>query len=292
MLHEDWTFISSVYYGVTAMSTGGLQTPNARSAFSMLFTGIYVLIGVPLYVVILCVCVCVCITRKSFKHQHSNRYGCCLGIFANALVQKAADRREEEKLNAKISKEEFKFVQMINQKKHGPKGDDDDDDDDEAEPIDKYQFFEMELLRAGVVDLDFLEQVEETFDRFDVDKSGSVSWLEMVAYNAFAAVDLDDSGEIDYDEFVNLMNNMGILQRVMKEEHDLTDEKFIKQVFAACNTDNDGNDNISRVEFGKFIEAVSSGKGELDKFLAHPGKYVSPSKRKKGSPKSSFKTQS
>ena len=59
MLHEDWTFISSVYYGVTAMSTGGLQTPNARSAFSMMFTGIYVLVGVPLYVVILCVCVCV-----------------------------------------------------------------------------------------------------------------------------------------------------------------------------------------------------------------------------------------
>ena len=51
MLHEDWTFISSVYYGVTAMSTGGLQTPNGRSAFSMMFTGIYVLIGVPLYVV-------------------------------------------------------------------------------------------------------------------------------------------------------------------------------------------------------------------------------------------------
>ena len=288
MLHEDWTFISSVYYGVTAMSTGGLQTPNGRSAFSMMFTGIYVLIGVPLYVVFYYSVAST--STPTLKPTH--RYGCCLGIFANALVQKAADRREEEKLNAKISKEEFKFVQMINQKKHGPKGDDDDDDDDEAEPIDKYQFFEMELLRAGVVDLDFLEQVEETFDRFDVDKSGSVSWLEMVAYNAFGAVDVDDSGEIDYNEFVNLMNNMDILQRVLKEEHDLKDEKFIKQVFTACNTDNDGNDNISRLEFGKFIEAVSSGKGELDKFLAAPGKYVSPSKRKKRSPKASFKTKS
>ena len=250
------------------MSTGGLQTPNGRSTFSMLFTGLYVLIGVPLY-------------------------GCCLGIFADALVQKAANRREEEKLNAKISKEEFKFVQMINAKKHGASKDDDndDEDDEEAEPIDKYQFFEMELLRAGVVDLDYLEQVEETFNQFDVDKSGSVSWLEMVAYNAFGSVDIDGSGELEYDEFVSLMKNMDIMQRVLKGEHDLTDEKFIKNVFDACNTDNDGNDNISRVEFGKFVEAISSGKDELEKFLAHPGKYVSPSKIKKRSPKASFKTQ-
>jgi len=242
------------------MSTGGLQTPNARSTFSMLFTGIYVLVGVPLY-------------------------GCCLGIFANMLVQKAADKREAEKLNAKVSKEEFQFVRMINQRKHGNgkggEGKKDDDDDDEGEPIDKYQFFEMELLRSGMVDLDFLEHVEETFDNFDIDKSGSVSWLEMVAYSAFAGVDVDGSGEIEYDEFKKLMQNMDILQRVMGTTHDLTDETFIKSVFMACNTDNDGNDNISRVEFGKFVDAVSSGVDELDKFLAAPGKYVSPSKKRK-----------
>ena len=84
----------------------------------------------------------------------------------------------------------------------------------------------------------------------------------MVAYNAFAAVDLDDSGEIDYDEFVNLMNNMGILQRVMKEEHDLTDEKFIDNPFAT-EEDKSQSRNLRLYKTGDLVRWLPDGNLEF-----------------------------
>jgi hypothetical protein len=40
------------YFSITTMSTAGLQGPSTDSKFSMVFTGIYVLVGVPLYVIV------------------------------------------------------------------------------------------------------------------------------------------------------------------------------------------------------------------------------------------------
>ena len=52
MSHEGWGFIKSLYFSITTMSTAGLQGPSTDSKFSMVFTGIYVLVGVPLYVIV------------------------------------------------------------------------------------------------------------------------------------------------------------------------------------------------------------------------------------------------
>ena len=40
------------YFSITTMSTAGLQGPSTDSKFSMVFTGIYVSVGVPLYVIV------------------------------------------------------------------------------------------------------------------------------------------------------------------------------------------------------------------------------------------------
>ena len=87
MVEEDFTFITAMYYGVTSMSTAGLQGPNPESRASMIFTGLLVLIGVP-------------------------TYGVCLGFFANALVSKAQAKREADAMHSAISKSEFLYVSL------------------------------------------------------------------------------------------------------------------------------------------------------------------------------------
>ena len=48
VFYEEWTLATSIYYSVTAMSTGGLQAPT-NEPFNLIFTGVFVLVGVPLF---------------------------------------------------------------------------------------------------------------------------------------------------------------------------------------------------------------------------------------------------
>lgn len=262
MVHEEWTFVTSLYFSVAAMSTAGLQAPNPESATSMLFTGTYVLIGVPLY-------------------------GCCLGTFANMLVKKAQDRREAEELEASISKEEFHYMNLI--KTHGHDTSKANRKQMMSESLNKHDFFQMELLRTGIVDLDFLNEVDEMFDKFDVDGSGDVSWIEMVAFSAFQSVDEDESGSVDFEEFTALMRNMSMMHVTLFESFDVGDPSFVRKIFDACNqTDDEDNDStmITRREFCNFVTAVSLGREELDRFLKTPKLYDGSSSRRRR--KSSF----
>lgn len=113
MVEEDFTFITAMYYGVTSMSTAGLQGPNPESRASMIFTGLLVLIGVP-------------------------TYGVCLGFFANALVAKAQEKRESDAMHSAITKSEFLYAaKLAGHAEHGSLDDD----------MDRVDFLQMELLR-------------------------------------------------------------------------------------------------------------------------------------------------
>ena len=68
MVHEEWGFVKSLYFSISTMSTAGLQGVNVNSKVSMVFTGIYVLLGVPLY-------------------------GVCLGQFSSFMVNRSQEKK-------------------------------------------------------------------------------------------------------------------------------------------------------------------------------------------------------
>eukprot|EP00940_MAST-03C_sp_MAST-3C-sp2_P001354 g1354.t1 len=285
MAYEDWTFISSIYFGITAMSTGGLQTPSTDDPLAVLFCGVYVLIGVPLY-------------------------GCCLGLFANGLIDKVQARKEEDQEKAFVSKMEFNMTQHVralggdggggsneessSKEKTSSEDDNDsdsDDDDDSAnwreEAIEKYDFILMELLRTGKIDLDFIKYVDKKFEEFDADRSGTISWNEIVAFNAFEAIDSDGSGFVDFDEFVELMKHMSSLISNAKFD---TDEASLRHTFdriesagriernkasEAEGKETESNDGkLSRREFGAFVDAVLSGEIAAKLYMDSPVVYA------------------
>ncbi len=62
MVYEEWDFILSLYFAVSALSTAGLQTPSCVGADLEkchlpdrhgAYLGLYLMIGVPLYAITL-----------------------------------------------------------------------------------------------------------------------------------------------------------------------------------------------------------------------------------------------
>eukprot|EP00940_MAST-03C_sp_MAST-3C-sp2_P003035 g3035.t1 len=174
MVHEDWTFITSLYYGITSMSTAGLQAPNPESDFSMVFTGLLALFGVPLYAV-------------------------CLGTFAHILVAKNEEARNAAKLEERISMAEFNYAQKVGHMYQNEE--DDDDDGSSSQELTRLDFLTIELLRCGKCEIETIRKIGELFEDFDADESGFVTWIEITANNVFQIYDTDGSGEIDYAEF-------------------------------------------------------------------------------------------
>ena len=83
MVKAQWTFWTSLYFAVTSMSTAGLQgIGDPEDPESTIFTGLYALIGVPLY-------------------------GLALGQGASLLVQARVKRLAREQFNQVIGLEEF-----------------------------------------------------------------------------------------------------------------------------------------------------------------------------------------
>jgi hypothetical protein len=86
LLFENWSFIQSVYFATSALSTAGLQTPSCNGGDEYncslgkirgSYLGIYILIGVPLY-------------------------ACAVGQFAGVFIDKAVHNRERERMQQPI----------------------------------------------------------------------------------------------------------------------------------------------------------------------------------------------
>ena len=109
----------------------------------------------------------------------------------------------------------------------------------------KKDFNAKEYERPGLSS-DEIEEIKEAFDIFDVDKSGAISVSELLKamktlgfdsknpaiYNMIADMDHDGSGEIEFEEFLDMMtarisdkNTKEDLERVFKLfDDDRTDE--------------------------------------------------------------------
>ena len=95
---------------------------------------------------------------------------------------------------------------------------------------------------------------KESFDMFDKDRSGTISASEILKImknfgyplskqevdKMIATVDTDGNGELDFEEFITLMQT----QRIFIEE---TDDERILKAFKAFDKDNDGK--ITNFEF-------------------------------------------
>ena len=119
--------------------------------------------------------------------------------------------------------------------------------------------------------MDLLSEIDHKFQTYDVDGSGSVTWIELVAHNVFDQFDTDGSGAIDFQEFKKCVDS---LPKRLLGNHDL-DDKTIHSIFELCDIAGD-DATMSRKEFGTFVEALSNG--ELDVFIKNEGAYEAQTK--------------
>lgn len=219
MAHEKWGFIQSLYFAITTVSTGGLQGPDPTSRFSMVFTGCYVLVGVPLYAY-------------------------CLGKYSEFLISFTQNENIRERVEEIVSLQEYQFLSKLHKSHHMTIG--------------PFEFLQMELLRVGKCDQSFLDDVASRFDDFDILNNGSISLEELISANIFESYDVDDSGYLEYDEFrdmvlfmINGPWNKRFGRLIKTTISPGSRERDIKRVFHACDTSGDGK--VSRHEFLDWI---------------------------------------
>ena len=220
MVKEQWTFWTSLYFAVTSMSTAGLQgIGDPEDPESTIFTGLYALVGVPLY-------------------------GLALGQGASLLVQARVKRLARKQFNQVISLEEFQTAQ-----EDLPTTDAGDND---VNAIELIEFLQMECLRTGKCDLQFLKDTVAHFKACDLDSSGTISRDEIVVLAAFDRYDLDGTGFLERDEFklcVNELQSTG--SSVLTKE---LSETELDAIYSASDTDSSGPEGLDREEFMKFLK--------------------------------------
>jgi Ca2+-binding EF-hand superfamily protein len=223
--HEEWPFITSVYFAVTSVSTAGLQGVNDPSDdFSMWFTGLLVYVGVP-------------------------TYAAALGLLAGALTEHVERAKLEASLNERMSAAEFRCAARK---------------EDGSDTLDFTEFLEMELLRTGKVDNAFLDHVRRLFDKYDTTKDGVITIEEMVAGNVFSMFNTltPDNDTLDFEEFsacvVALRANIDALGGSAAE----VSAEELRATFDDANTS--GDDSISMQEFLVWVKTTMVAGPEAD----------------------------
>mmetsp|Transcript_61654 Transcript_61654/g.102563 ORF Transcript_61654/g.102563 Transcript_61654/m.102563 type:complete len:219 (+) Transcript_61654:407-1063(+) len=144
MLNEGWDLITAIYFAVSALATGGLQSPSLKPNGqlpngSATFVAFYCLTGIPIFAM-------------------------ALGGFAHIFVQRALSAREKHVLGRPISTGEYEFAQQL----FNADG-----------QVDLSEFIALELLRLGKVDMGTLKLIKADFKRLDKDGSGKLSQEEV-----------------------------------------------------------------------------------------------------------------
>mmetsp|Transcript_3669 Transcript_3669/g.8705 ORF Transcript_3669/g.8705 Transcript_3669/m.8705 type:complete len:366 (-) Transcript_3669:152-1249(-) len=175
MVEERWSFVTSLYFSVTSLSTGGLKTANInpdKDTFTNWFMAFWIMTGVPVF-------------------------GIAVGQLAGVLVESYMRFRLHEKLNAEVKEEEFQYACML-------------DLTTGSTQIRFGEFLEFSLLRAGLVQSDVLRNIRDRFAKMDIDQSGTITIKEMRACLEFDRFDVDGDGTISIAEFVAICNTLGI----------------------------------------------------------------------------------
>ena len=146
----------------------------------------------------------------------------------------------------------------------------------------KKEFNAKDYERPGLSS-DEIEEIKEAFDIFDVDKSGAISVAELLKamhtlgfdaknpaiYNMIADMDEDGSGEIEFDEFLDMMtarisdkNTKEDLERVFKLfDDDRTNEISVENLKRVAR---ELGEDISDEELKEIVQRADlDGDGKL-----------------------------
>eukprot|EP00466_Bigelowiella_natans_P007678 jgi/Bigna1/131697/aug1.15_g6405 len=143
---EGWTIITSLYFAVTSISTGGLMGPTNEAPY-LLFTAVYCLVGVPL--------------------------------FAAATTQFATiwlDHRATHRLKEKMSQDRFllsEFKEIA--ASHSPRARSAQEKDGS---IDLAEFLCTQLEHLGLVNVEHLLSIVEKFHELDENGNGEITLTE------------------------------------------------------------------------------------------------------------------
>lgn len=238
MLNQEWTFITSLYYCITAMSTAGLQGPNPEHSLAMWFTGTYVLFGVPLY-------------------------GACLGIFADKLIERNLEKSEDEHFNKVITANECVYFSKLVSKK------DDMDSDVAIDNLTEIEFLELELVRTGKCDPEFVDEARAAFRKFDAEDTGFVTWTEIVASNLFKQYYEAPEG-YDGIELMTIGHFQQCCEDLAKAPYRLVNSEHVsrsalQQVFTRC-VNSHVHAGMTRTQFCYFVEAIMAGMTDVSQF--------------------------
>ena len=154
LIVEEWSFISSLYFAVCGLSTGGLTAPsvywcdptssdftdceldNHENDSALSFVGIWILIGVPVYAL-------------------------TLGTVANVFIDDFAAKRMAKKLTKAINENEMQYLRRLCR--------------NSTQSISYAEYMQFALLRLGTVDDELLERIRTQFQTLDADGSGTLS---------------------------------------------------------------------------------------------------------------------
>mmetsp|Transcript_46743 Transcript_46743/g.69141 ORF Transcript_46743/g.69141 Transcript_46743/m.69141 type:complete len:378 (+) Transcript_46743:155-1288(+) len=155
LFERDWSVLRLIYFSLTAMSTGGLQSASldpencrnyetiGKSCFlypgEAIFIGIYCIVGVPLY-------------------------GAILGKIAEVFLKRWARNREEEIIASTLSKEDEAKSQLFIE---------------DTNTTSWNEFLIMKLVAMDKVDIETLTTLKQVFEHSDKDHSGSLSIEEI-----------------------------------------------------------------------------------------------------------------
>jgi Ca2+-binding EF-hand superfamily protein len=153
MVDQGWGFVRSLYFSVAAMSTAGLQAPNIRGDGSGLgddFSAYFVALFCLLGVPL---------------------FGVAMGLIANIFVDSLVQARVS--LQQDLSDEEFNRVAGLSI-------------DDGT--VQFGEFFILELLRQGKVDMDGVHAIKRAYDQIDANGDGTLSAHEVRRFHKICAL--------------------------------------------------------------------------------------------------------
>ena len=160
---EKWTLIQSLYFAVTAMTTGGMQAPDKNTPGGLLFTAIFCLIGIPLY-------------------------GGLVGLISAGITALVQQHRLNASLGSALTAKDFAVAQKLADKKKSGA---------QSAGLGRADFMRLELLRCNITDLGTLKRIDAKFEHLDDDHSGSIETDEMLQYLLCTTLDADGSGVLD-----------------------------------------------------------------------------------------------
>lgn len=143
MHHEEWDFVTSLYFAISALSTAGLQGVNKedRLDFPWLFVSLFCLFGVPMF-------------------------GLVVGQSANIFIDQYIEADALKRLKAPITREEFNQVKGLFS-------------NDGSESVNRCEFFILEMIRLGNLDDHQIDRIRSEFEERDTSANGKISWTEI-----------------------------------------------------------------------------------------------------------------